>query len=294
MEEISKQLPENSRVLIVDLVDIKGNTPYLGKYISDNLQVGLVNKKMPINIVDRNKIELSLEEIKFQKSGLIDVDNVVKMGSMLGANVLIYGELSDLEDYIEINIKINDIEKSSLIGGTILKIKKDKKTVKLLRNIIKMAKKDEEEINEYTKKVAMELENYKKARLLAIEEEIKQKKFKIENLNNEIRAKSIDIKLYEEKKVELQKTNSKLKSIHYEIDRLNENIEENLKIGMTKSDILEILGNKRINEGGFGCMVAGKYFLLFEGQILTSIVTNGSNTRSCSSAKAWGINIATY
>lgn len=301
-EDIFIQLSENSKVLILDFLDSNNNVSYLGKYFADKLQINLsLKKEKDIKIIERSKLEVILEEIKIQKSGLFVDSETVKIGNMLGANKLILGEIVDLDDTVQITLKIKDIERGIVTGGLSKSIKKDRKVNKLFEQIIKKSKNDEEEIENIKKKAIEEMEIYKKNRIAAIETEINNKKNEVKRLEDEIKSKSIILNNYEKKRQELYEISNKINEIHREIDYFNSNILKILKIGMTKQEIINILGTKRVSSDFFGnCFIVGKYFLIFEGDVLAKVVENGSRTRagnivdSCSFAKSSGVNIADY
>jgi len=307
---IKEQIQPESRVLIADLYDLDGRITHFGRYLSDKLQISLAKGKPHFTIVDRHKIDLSLQEFTLQKSGLIDESTIVQMGKMLGANVIIYGTVTDLDDAIDIDIKIRNIETGITLGGTSEKLKKTKGLTTLVRSIIQSEKQKEEALQEHRKQVLQEIEEDRQRRLAALEEEAgqlkralteeeKEKRSKIQELDREIRSKSIVLAEYEKKQRELQAKKSRLNTIHAEIDRLNQDVLGKLKIGMTLPQVRWALGDKVYRESS-DCYISGKYFLLFEGDVLLRVVRNGSKgqfgkvVEGCIKALVYGQNIVNY
>ena len=79
---------------------------------------------MLIKIVERNKIGIAVEEMKLQVSGAVNDKMMVKIGEMVGANVVVFGTIADLEEELDIQVKVMSIEKSTLLAGVSYKIKK--------------------------------------------------------------------------------------------------------------------------------------------------------------------------
>ena len=69
---------------------------------------------------------------------------------------------------------------------------------------------------------------------------------------------------------------------------------------MTLQQIQTVLGKENVNRGDGECYVAGKYFLIFNGTVLSKVVLNGSKVEygiiidNCTSAHVRGKNIAKY
>ncbi|MBU4304887.1 MAG: hypothetical protein KJ893_04600 [Candidatus Omnitrophica bacterium] len=312
---IKEQIQPERRVLIADLYDLDGRITHFGRYLSDKLQISLAKGKPHFTIVDRYKIDLSLQEFTLQKSGLIDESTIVQMGKMLGANIIIYGTVTDLDDAINIDIKIRNIETGIALGGTSEKLKKTKGLAKLVRSIIQSERQKEEALQEHRKQVLQEIEEDRQRRLAALEEEAsqlkralteeeKEKRSKIQELDREIRSKSIVLAEYEKKQRELQAKKSRLNTIHAEIDRLNQDVLGKLKIGMTLQQVRWALGADKVyrKSAYSDCYISGQYFLLFEGDVLLSVVRNGSKSRSgtgtvvddCIRASSYGQNVVNY
>ncbi|MFH1724395.1 MAG: CsgG/HfaB family protein [Elusimicrobiota bacterium] len=277
--DISKQLPSKSRVLVADLHDLDGRITHFGRYLSDKLQIGLAKRKTDFAIVDRSKIDLSLEELTLQKAGLMDESTMTKMGKMLGASVIVYGTVTDLDDSIDIDVKIRDIETGTSLGGTSRSLKKTKRLAHLVRSIIKSERDKEKELAEYRERVLKEIEEDRLKRIAAIKAEEEEKRSKLTELDKEIRLKSTAITEYEEKVLELKKSQSRLEAIHSKIDRLNREVPSKLKIGMTRAQVRSVLELERKLGGALDlgtCFLVGRYFLLFEGDVLGSVVLSGS------------------
>lgn len=129
-------------------------------------------------------------------------------------------------------------------------------------------------------------------------------KEKLKELDREIAAKKALLEQVREKRQMLQDTNRELDSITNEIQTNSANAQNNLRRGMTKAQVLSILGARNVRAGTRPwedtCSIAGTYFLVFEGDVLMKVVPlgslapNGGGTviNDCSGAVAIGGNVA--
>lgn len=134
-DEIAAQLPKQSKVLVSDFFDRDDRITYFGRYLSDKLQTALVGQP-GIVVVERRRLPLILEELKIQRTGLVNEATAIKMGRMLGADTMVYGTVTDLENSIDIDVKVLSIETSRIIGGATQRLKKTDALANLLRSII--------------------------------------------------------------------------------------------------------------------------------------------------------------
>ncbi|MFH2202325.1 MAG: CsgG/HfaB family protein [Elusimicrobiota bacterium] len=275
--DIEKQIPKQSRVLIADLNDLDGRITYFGRYLSDKLETALVMRKPDFVVVDRSKLDLTLEEIQLQKAGLIDDATITQLGKMLGASVIVYGSVTDLDDAIDIDVKIRNIETSAALGGATRKLKKTARLAQLVRTVIKTEQDKERELEEYRAKVRKDIEIDRDRRIAAIKSEEAEKRAKLAELDKEMRLKSEVLAEYERKKQALDGQEARLSEIHSEIGRLNRGVPGKLKVGMTLAQVNAALElQPELTPDDEGCYLVGRYFLLFQGGALSGVILNGS------------------
>lgn len=302
-DSLYKQIPFGSKVLVLDFKDLNNIITHFGKYLAEKISINL-SQKRSIQTIDRNNIELILEEQHFQLSGLVSDESAVSIGKFIGASHIVFGTLTEFVDYVEVELKIVNVERAIVIGGLSHKINKSQNVASLVSLIVKSEEQQKIELERQRKIILAEIEQERQEMLEEFTNEEKQKKIELKKLENEIREKSIIIAEYEERKKELKEKENYIIKIHNEIDRLNSNVLSKLKIGMTKSEITNVLGKNKINHCAFPYeehFVCGKYFLIFEGNVLSRIVRNGSRTESgasivndISSAISYGPNIGSY
>lgn len=301
-DSLYKQIPFGSKVLLLDFKDLNDTITHFGKYLAEKISINL-SKEQSIQTIDRNNIELILKEQQFQLSGLVSDESAVSIGKFIGASHIIFGTLTEFVDYVEVELKIVDVEKAIVIGGLSHKIIKSHNVASLVSIIVKSEEQQKVELEKQRKIILAKIEQERQEMLEEFKKEEKQKKIELKNLESEIRKKSIIIAEYEERKKELQQKQNYINQIHNEIDRLNSDVLSKLKIGMTKQQIIKVLGKDKCNKCAFPYdenYVCGRYFLIFEGNVLSRIVRNGSKLEcgyiinDISSAVSSGINIGRY
>jgi len=183
-----------------------------------------------------------------------------------------------------------------LIGGIAPKIKKSEDVLLLVSTIVKSEEQQQKELSAKREAILKEVENERQRRLRALEVEEQKKKRQLVSIEDEIRSKSIIIAEYESRRAELLKQQSYIQQIHAEIDKMNRDVLSKLKLGMTKNQINDVLGY--MDATGGNVYMAGQYFLVFEGNILTKVVPLGQEwgiygpVETWANAKSTGKNVA--
>ena len=108
--------------LTVAILDFKCDTPAtpdLGEQIALTL-VGTMSGQPGYSIVDRTDIIRTLKEQELSLTGLIDTGSVLKVGKLVGAKLLISGQVFSLGKDTMVTAKIVGVE-TSLVEGVIVK-----------------------------------------------------------------------------------------------------------------------------------------------------------------------------
>ena len=299
-DSIESQLPFNSRVLILDFKDLDGVITHFGRYVADKLYIKLSTEESNITYIERQNIEYVLKEQQFQISGYVDEETATRISQLTGATHILSGVVTELENTISIDIKILNVEKGTVIGGMSQEIEKTREVASLVTTIIKTEEQKQTELEEQRQAILQEIEEEKQKRMKALEEEERQKKAELAKLEQEIREKSIIITEYEKQKQVLEEKKAYITKIHDQIDKINLSVRQKLKIGMTLEQVKTVLGKENVKIAESFCYIAGKYFLVFEGPVLTKVVPIGSEnnvygiTDDCGDARTGGMNVATY
>jgi uncharacterized caspase-like protein len=106
-------------------------------------------------------------------------------------------------------------------------------------------------------------------------------KEKLRELDREIASKKQMLEEARRKQKVLDETNHELDSITSRIESNSAKARSNLRRGMTKAQVTAILGPRNVRAGGGiysdTCSIAGTYFLIFDGGVLTKVVELGSS-----------------
>jgi predicted nucleic acid-binding protein len=89
--DITKQMPEQSRIAIIN---ISASNARDGEFVLEEFTNLLVNSKR-YSIVDRQSLDSIRAEMNFQLSGDVDDNSAVDIGKMLGAEIVITGNITD-------------------------------------------------------------------------------------------------------------------------------------------------------------------------------------------------------
>jgi TolB-like protein len=87
---------------------------YMGKGISEMIAVELA-KSTDVDLIEREKRAVVLEEIEFALSDLADATRQVEVGKMLAARYLVFGEIVDMDAEVLISLRMVDIESTKVV-----------------------------------------------------------------------------------------------------------------------------------------------------------------------------------
>lgn len=127
VETFTKVLGSKTTVAFVSMdADSDG---FSQRFVSD-IERNLVNRD--VIVLDRSNIDAIVKELEFQTSGLVDDDQAVSIGHMLGAQMIISAKASNLVSSYHIDIQLIDIETTLVKRHLVYDLKYDQN----LRNII--------------------------------------------------------------------------------------------------------------------------------------------------------------
>ena len=109
-EKIADELPKGSRVAIVAFESVNDN---LSDYIMEELTGELFDRG--IEVADRQNLEYVYKELNFQMSGDVSDDSAVSIGNMLGANIVITGEITGSGSNQRLLLKALDVQTAQII-----------------------------------------------------------------------------------------------------------------------------------------------------------------------------------
>jgi len=210
--------------------------------------------------------------MKLQQTGMFDNDTIIKMGKMAGANIIIFGTVSELKNNIDINLKIMGVEKGIVKGGVSHTIAKTSQIASLVGAITLSEKEKEKDLELERQRVLADIEIEKQKRLKAIEKEEQEMRDNLVGLEKKLRNESEVIKKYEAKKEALSQKQAYIEKLQAEIDSLNSAAEQNVRLGMTLEQVNKILNWKLSQDSTFHNEYhAGRYNFIFQGGVLTDV-----------------------
>ena len=114
---VAGSLSADQRIALADFLVHSENPKYtyLGKGISEMIAVELA-KSPDVTLVDRAKRVELMEEMEFALSSLAeDANKQVKIGKMLAADYLVFGEIVDMAPQLLISVRVTGIESGEVV-----------------------------------------------------------------------------------------------------------------------------------------------------------------------------------
>ncbi len=125
------KLAGKQKVAVIDFTDLDGNMSELGRYVSEQLTVGLVMNRIGFSVLDRANLKKILDEHKLSSSGLIDPDTTKKLGQFAGVDALILGTITPKDQVINVTAKVIATDTAEIVGASKATFKKDQSAATL-------------------------------------------------------------------------------------------------------------------------------------------------------------------
>ncbi len=120
------------KVAVMDFTDLQGGGSELGKYIAEELTVGLVMAKRDFSVLDRANLRRVLAEHKLTATGLVDPENAKKLGQFAGVDAIILGTIIPKgTKTTSLTAKIITIDTAEIVGATRAEFESDGEVQKL-------------------------------------------------------------------------------------------------------------------------------------------------------------------
>ena len=191
-DTLSLEIPLGSSVYIADHTDFGGLESHFGGYVADQLYKHL-SISQDFEVLDRNPIQIILDQRNLERLDLTD-ENVVNMfGNIIGADIIVFGTITEFANKININSKVLSTNDMEIISNARSSIKKSKEMTSLISAVYLTNKENAEklqkdkqfiydEIKKQNKKFKDDLEKYKQEKLSIIKREYD---LRIKNLKSE-------------------------------------------------------------------------------------------------------------
>lgn len=118
---------------IIAILDFSCETKDMGSYINGQL-ISLVSQNSNLSIVTRQHMDKIEDELKFQSSGFVSDSTALSIGERLGAHVIIFGSLEELDNKYLLQVKMLEVSKGTYALFKTYEINRSAKTEQLLRH----------------------------------------------------------------------------------------------------------------------------------------------------------------
>lgn len=117
-----------------DFVGISGEVDPYSRAIANKIEIELskVAPQKSFHVINRQNFYQLAQEWQLNLSGAVDSSTAKKVGSLLGIDVLITGNLSEAGEAMDIAAKGIDTESGKVLWGERVKVKKDQEPEKIL------------------------------------------------------------------------------------------------------------------------------------------------------------------
>jgi TolB-like protein len=107
---------EKQRVAVADFCGLDGEVTRVGLFVSEELTTRLVRMKQ-VSVVERKQLQKVIGELKWQTSGVRDIDSAQKLGKFVGADVIVIGTVAELKTTLKINARAIDIDTGTVMAA---------------------------------------------------------------------------------------------------------------------------------------------------------------------------------
>ena len=146
VQPVHAQNPDLPRVAVLDFIGLMlgsaGNSAPLGKAVSSMLITELIGNP-GLQVIERYQLQDLLMEQRLALSGRVDEGTAVEIGKMLGAQYMIYGQVTSIAEQLRMDMRVVDVETSEVVEAQ----KMNDKTSELLSVVVRMADTFVEKLN---------------------------------------------------------------------------------------------------------------------------------------------------
>ena len=119
----SMKIPDNTPAVVLPIMCSKNELKVNAEYFTANLLFAF-SQAETFKAIERDDLQKIIEEQKLQLTGLTDLDKAVQVGKIMGADMLIAGELFEKEECFELYVKLLNVKTAEVLSVTKTKIDK--------------------------------------------------------------------------------------------------------------------------------------------------------------------------
>lgn len=105
-----------SVIAVLSIRNTDGRDSVLGNYLEQRF-VDLLLSNTDLALVERNQIEQLVQEWEYSLSGMLEEDSMYEIGSMAGADAVLVGILTRIDQAVQVNLRIIDPESALVVGS---------------------------------------------------------------------------------------------------------------------------------------------------------------------------------
>ncbi len=131
--QIITAVPEGGplRIAVADFLDLQNAPSNLGRYVANRLTTRLAQNPK-FSVIERQRLEQVLNELKFGTSDLVDPTKAKQLGRMVGVEALVVGTVSDLGRQVDIDARVIELDTGRMLRSATVTISKDQMVAQLL------------------------------------------------------------------------------------------------------------------------------------------------------------------
>ena len=119
----SMKIPDDTPAVVLPIMCSKEELKLNAEYFTANLLFAFSHVEI-FKAIERDDLQKIIKEQKLQLTGLTDLDKAVEVGKIMGADMLIAGELFEKEDCFELYVKLLNVKTAEVLSVTKTKIDK--------------------------------------------------------------------------------------------------------------------------------------------------------------------------
>lgn len=115
---------EKIKIAIIELENLsdRARKNNIGRIVSEMLTTNLAQVKV-FNVIERQQLSKVLEELKLNQTGVVDSMSAKRLGKLLAADAILCGSVSEVGKFFDINIRLIDVEKATILTAAVVEIK---------------------------------------------------------------------------------------------------------------------------------------------------------------------------
>ena len=126
LKETSLDKKDRFTIAIIELENLgkRARDNEIGQIVSEMITTNIVQSGN-FDVVEREQLSKVLRELKLNQIGLVDANSAKMVGKMLAADSILCGSVAEVGQFFDINIRLLDVEKATIISAAVIEIKQD-------------------------------------------------------------------------------------------------------------------------------------------------------------------------